>query len=195
MKSAYSQKQLDLHQWSKDYSKALYDWAFYKTGDKEIAEDLVQDCFAAAVEAYDRFAGRSKAKTWLFAILNRKIADHYRSKERKVYRHEDPYEAQAQQRIDQKFNAQGGWEEAHPSSEDWEDLHLLDREDFRAVLALCLDDLPLRWRTAITGKYLQEKTAEELRQELELSASNYWQIIHRAKLMLRDCFKLNWNPS
>jgi RNA polymerase sigma-70 factor (ECF subfamily) len=39
---------------------------------------------------------------------------------------------------------------------------------------------------------LSGKKGEEICQELEISTSNYWQIIHRAKLQLRDCVDNNW---
>jgi hypothetical protein len=37
-----------------------------------------------------------------------------------------------------------------------------------------------------------EKKTEIICQELELSTTNYWQIIHRAKLQLRHCLENKW---
>ena len=41
-------------------------------------------------------------------------------------------------------------------------------------------------------KYLAEKDAKEICQELGVSTTNFWQIIHRAKLQLRACVNKNW---
>ena len=37
-----------------------------------------------------------------------------------------------------------------------------------------------------------QKSGEEICQELEITPSNFWQIVHRAKLQLRDCIENNW---
>ncbi|MFA7327306.1 MAG: RNA polymerase sigma factor [Candidatus Kapaibacterium sp.] len=68
--------------WVELYSDQLYTWAFYKTSDKETAEDLVQETFLAAINSFEKFEGKSEPKTWLLSILKNKIADHFR----KVYR-------------------------------------------------------------------------------------------------------------
>ena len=36
-------------------------------------------------------------------------------------------------------------------------------------------------------KYLKEKDSALICQELGITATNYWQQLHRAKLKLRDC--------
>ena len=64
--------------WVEAYSDKLYSWCLHKTSSKEIAEDLVQDTFMAAFQAINKFEGKSDPKTWLFSILNNKIADHFR---------------------------------------------------------------------------------------------------------------------
>ncbi len=64
--------------WVQLYSDSLYSWALHKTSDKETAEDLVQETFLVAVKSFNKFKGDSNPKTWLFAILNNKINDHYR---------------------------------------------------------------------------------------------------------------------
>jgi RNA polymerase sigma-70 factor (ECF subfamily) len=51
---------------------------------------------------------------------------------------------------------------------------------------------PKKWNLCVKLKYLSGKRGEEICQELEISTSNYWQIIHRAKLQLRDCVGSNW---
>jgi RNA polymerase sigma-70 factor (ECF subfamily) len=43
------------------------------------AEDLTQETYLRAMRALPRFAARSSAKTWLFAIARRVAADHIRS--------------------------------------------------------------------------------------------------------------------
>ncbi|MGC9375130.1 MAG: sigma factor-like helix-turn-helix DNA-binding protein [Bacteroidales bacterium] len=56
----------------------------------------------------------------------------------------------------------------------------------------CLDALPAQWNTCVKLKYLMNKKSEEICQELDINPSNYWQIIHRAKVQLRDCVETKW---
>jgi RNA polymerase sigma-70 factor (ECF subfamily) len=58
---------------------------------------------------------------------------------------------------------------------------LLDNPDFNVIMEECMNDLPQKWKLAVTSKYLSEKT-EAICQELEITTSNYWQIVHRSKL-------------
>ncbi len=64
--------------WVEAFSDKMYLWTLYKTNSKETAEDLVQDTFLAAFQSIEKFEGKSEPKTWLFSILNNKIAEHFR---------------------------------------------------------------------------------------------------------------------
>ena len=181
-----------LSKWVESYSDELLSWAEYKLGAKNLAEDLVQDCFMAAYEAYDKFEGRSKAKTWLFAILNRKIADYYRSHQSDFKNYADPHIAKAEGQVQSFFTSDAHWENMVVDPV-WEDESaLLDHADFRAKFETCLDDLPILWQEVIKAKYLQNLKADEICQDLELTTTNYWQITHRAKLLLKKCIEIYW---
>jgi DNA-directed RNA polymerase specialized sigma24 family protein len=44
----------------------------------EVAQDLVQEAFLAALRSSEKFAGRSSERSWLCGILKNKIVDYYR---------------------------------------------------------------------------------------------------------------------
>ena len=50
------------------YSKSVYKYIFCLTGDKEIAEDIVQETFLVAVKNINKFEGKCKITTWLCQI-------------------------------------------------------------------------------------------------------------------------------
>ncbi len=174
--------------WVEAYSDNLYSWALYKTGSKEIAEDLVQETFLAACESLDKFKGKSEPKTWLFGILNNKIADHFR----KVYKTQKINDEENKVFFKKFFDESGNWiKEERPQA--WEnDEHLLDNEDFVKVLQVCLKELPDTWYSAIQLKFFEQKKGEIICQELQISTTNFWQILHRAKLQLRKCLQAKW---
>ncbi|MEM1413940.1 MAG: sigma-70 family RNA polymerase sigma factor [Myxococcota bacterium] len=63
-----------------DLEDALFRYARRRVASDEIARDLVQETWLAGLSSIDRFAGRASLKTWLTAILRRKIADVYRGR-------------------------------------------------------------------------------------------------------------------
>ncbi len=176
-----------LHEWVETYTDELVRWAFYKVSDTRLAEDLVQDTFLAAAEKMDAFKGDSQPKTWLFSILNHKIIDHYRRKVKQPVSMNNPSS------LSDFFDETGTWHKnKRPHPWHTEEKSLLHDEEFLTVLKECLDALPEQWSTCVKLKYLMEKKGPEICQELDLSPTNLWQIIHRARLRLRECLELNW---
>lgn len=177
----------DLKAWVEAYTEDLYSWAYHKVSDPELAQDLVQDTFLVAAEKADDFKGDSTPKTWLYSILNHKIIDHYRKKVRQPVKMEN-------QLFSTFFDEGGDWKiEKRPGKwHEEEEGHLLDDIEFQRVLKECLDALPVKWSTCVKLKYLLSKKGEEICQELDITPTNFWQIIHRAKLQLRNCVEENW---
>ena len=62
----------------------LFRYARRRVATDELARDLVQETWLAALGGIDRFAGRSSLRTWLVSILRRKIVDSHRRKRPKV---------------------------------------------------------------------------------------------------------------
>lgn len=173
--------------WVDLYTDDMYSWAFHKISDKNIAEDLVQDTFMAAFQAMEKFSGKSDIKTWLFAILNNKIAGHFRKQFR------SPQAVSDKVNVADYFDANGEWnKEQRPR--DWDDdtINLLDNPEFNKILQACMGKLPANWSAALHLKYLEEKKGEQICQELGISATNFWQVLHRAKLQLRKCLENHW---
>jgi len=180
-----------IQSWVEAFSDKMYSWALYKTSSQETAEDLVQDTFLAACQAFEKFQGRSDPKTWLFGILNNKIADHFR----KAYRNPiDRKEGNTETSFfNNFFDEDGDWlKNERPQSWENEDVHLLDNKEFVKILQACLKELPDNWYAAINLKFLEEKKGEIICQELQVTPTNFWQILHRAKLQLRKCLQVNW---
>lgn len=187
-----------LEDWVHLFSDDLFRWAMYKTSDRETAEDLVQETFLAACNGFDNFHGKSKPKTWLFSIINHKITDFYRRQFRcpvinqshldDISTHYDV--------LENFFDSAGSWKvKARPS--EWQEIeeHLLDNSEFTGILNSCIKNLSKTSLLVMNLKYLKEKDGKEICQELRISPTNYWQIIHRAKIKLRHCLEQNWFKS
>ncbi len=177
--------------WAGQFESSMLAWAYQKTNDHEMAADIVQETFMAAFQAYDSFKGRSNPKTWLFSILKNKITDYYRKK----YRMEAVSgPAAAEHVLENTFDADQGWK-TDKQPRHWEESsqeELLDNEQFRKVLAFCMKRLPQLWHTAVQLKYLDERNGPAICEDLGITQSNFWQILHRAKLQLRECITNEW---
>lgn len=183
---------LDFESMVTRFSDDLFRWALYKVSNKELAEDLVQETFFSAFKNLEKFKGDSSPKTWLFTILNNKIIDHYRKSAKQEIRIDTNESSQMLGVTDSFFDENGKWLESERAYDWGNDFHLLDDEDFRRIMDLCMNDLPGNWKKAVSFKYILEKESQEICQELNISLSNYWQVIHRAKLLLKKCLEINY---
>jgi RNA polymerase sigma-70 factor (ECF subfamily) len=177
-----------LQQWVNLYAADLYRRAYYLTSQRETAEDLVQETFLAATQQFRQFSGKSSPKTWLLGILNHKVADYFRLRFRQRPAQETELSAN-----DTYFTESGAWRiEAWPS--EWDDTpdNLLDIPEFGRVFEECLEHLPATWHDVLLLKFIEAKKSDEICQGLGLSTTNYWQIIHRAKLQMRHCLEQLW---
>jgi RNA polymerase sigma-70 factor (TIGR02943 family) len=182
---------LNSDNWVKNYADYLYHFAFYRVGDEEAANDLVQDTFLSALENEHTYAGRSSELTWLTVILRNKIIDHYRkkasglnSKTRLSNFEEDNVDY---------FGEDGIWKpEFAPKPFGSDGHHRLVMKEFYTILEFCLQKLPPLWMAAFKMKHLDEEKTATICQSLRVTLSNYFVIIHRAKLNLRECLQKNW---
>lgn len=164
----------------RDHTQGMLRFTINRVKDAQVAEDLVQTAFIAAWEGRHRFIGQSSKRTWLYSILKNKLADHYR----KHYR--DPVIHDPGSVDHDRFDANGRWRpEDRPTP--WPEEEGENKEALQRYLAKCLKELPESWRAAIEMKFLRGDDASAICQELGITATNYWQQIHRAKLKLRDC--------
>lgn len=160
-----------IKKWVELYSDQLYSWAYHKTSDKEVTEDLVQETFLAAVHSFHQYKEKSEPKTWLLAILKNKIADNFR----KVYRKNGSKIVS----IDKFFGNNGDWliNQRPQKWEEEDEQHLLDDIDFKGTLTDCLGKLPAKGRISILSKFIEGKKSDEICQELNISTTHYWQIM------------------
>ncbi|MBK6884029.1 MAG: sigma-70 family RNA polymerase sigma factor [Flavobacteriales bacterium] len=173
--------------WVKSHTGDLVRYARSRVKDPDTADDLVQLTFVSAWQGMEKFARESSPRTWLFSILKHKLADHYR----KAYsegQHLSGIEI-ADDDPTITFAPNGRWTStSRPTVTD----HAFDQDEKERLdraLVHCLEHLPDNLRAAVEMKYLLEKDGKEIQRTLGISATNYWQQLHRAKLKLRKCIE------
>lgn len=173
--------------WLDEYGDQLYRFAYSKLKNEETAEDMVQETLLSAVKAFDTFQAKASVKTWLFTILKNKIIDHVRKTKRRIKENKevDVNDDKGQ------FNRAGIWSVFVPNWAREPDKVLQDK-DFSNTLESCVDKLKDKPKKALMLSINSDFTSEEICNALDISSSNLWVILHRARLQLRECLEKNW---
>ncbi|AMR30937.1 RNA polymerase subunit sigma-24 [Mucilaginibacter sp. PAMC 26640] len=182
---------LEPKKWVKAYADYLYMYAVTRVSNEEQARDLVQETFLAGLQSMRNFAGKSSERTWLTGILKNKIIDVYRKKASGLKTLEL---INAEGDMADFFREDDGhWKKEHsPKHFGIDNYDPLAGKEFNTILQRCMEKLPALWRTVFMMKHLDDAPTDMVCSELRITASNYWVIIHRAKLNLRACLQKNW---
>jgi RNA polymerase sigma-70 factor (ECF subfamily) len=58
----------------------VFRYAYSRTGDTQVAEDITAQTFLAAIESFNQYRGDGHLVSWLFGITRNKLNDHFRQK-------------------------------------------------------------------------------------------------------------------
>lgn len=182
--------ELDPESWVDHYGDILYRYALTRLRDPAQAEDAVQEALFAALKARSTFSGKSSVQTWLFSILKHKVVDMIRAECR-----ENQLRVRADEtRLEGFFRADGHYKAA---PQVWKSNPRTDAEhrEFWHQMRRCLDGAPKRLRQIFAMRELDGMEREEICKIMAISTSNYWVMLHRARLALRACLERHWgNP-
>jgi RNA polymerase sigma-70 factor (ECF subfamily) len=178
---------LNPDKWVNLYADYLFNYTISRINNHDLAKDLVQDTFFAGLNAMANFQGKASERTWLIAILKRKIIDHYR----KI--NSAKGKAEIKMNFYKNGEREGEWiEERAPSNWRNETDKNIENEELNLILEQCIDALPEKFGMVFRMKTIQEFETEEICKELDITSSNLWVIIHRARTQLRKCMEDNW---
>jgi RNA polymerase sigma-70 factor (ECF subfamily) len=177
--------------WVDQYGDILFRFALQRVRDAGVAEELVQETFLAAMRGRDRFKGQSTEKTWLFGILKHKIVDHYR---RRKYDRSDVNIEELAETTDEFFSDNGKWR-IRPTSWDTNPVKAYEQKEFMDTFYQCLSRMPQRLADAFVHREVVGLSTEEICKVMDITASNCWVMLYRARMLLRRCLETNWTQS
>jgi RNA polymerase sigma-70 factor (ECF subfamily) len=173
-----------------DHGECLYRYALVRVRKPEVAEDLVQETFLAAVRGYEKFGGRSSERSWLVGILKNKIVDHFRKLGRETSFTDMEFLADE---FSEKFVSIGFWNhDLGPREWKPEPDEVMHRTEFWQVLGDCLSKLPEKIRAVFTMREMDGVPSKEICAILAITDRNLWVMLHRARMALRECLEMNW---
>lgn len=194
---SFSEKNiLEPEKWIDRYGDILFNYTITRINKREVAEDLVQETFFSAYKARESFQQEASEKTWLISILKRKIIDHYRKKstqnELSIF-DKDSKDDFMNHFFDKESGYEGHWTDSSSPQEWRKDFQTsVESDEFNVILKNCLSKLSGKTSAVFTLKNMEDLDSDEICKELQISPSNYWVLMHRAKLQLRECMEKNW---
>jgi RNA polymerase sigma-70 factor (ECF subfamily) len=166
-------------------------FAHLHLSDRHLAEDAVQEALAGALQGAQRFAGRAALKTWVFAILKHKVADLLRHKQRVVDASSLLKEGEDDPGAE-LFTERGHWlKEATPQTWHCPEASL-SQQQFWAVLEVCLDGMPPAQARVFMMREFMGFETQEICDTVQVSQANFFVMMHRARLRLRECLDQRW---
>ena len=178
---------IDPNKWVDAYSDYLFNYTITRVNDRNTAQDIVQDTFFAGLKSMKNFKGEASERTWLVSILKRKIIDHYRKMNSKKGK------AEVRMSYNNDTESEGDWLEervADPFDKTAEDR--IENTELGLAIHDCLGKLPVKQAQIFKMKTIQGFETEAICNELNITASNLWVIIHRARTAMAACLKENW---
>lgn len=159
-------------------SANVYNVALKLLGDKQEAEDVLQETFLSAFEAIDRFEGRSRLSTWLYRIAyNASLMRLRKRRQMTTFSLDRP-----------PPEDNGGSEPISHHLVDWStvpDDQLLTAEA-RQVMDSAIAELPESLRSAFVLRDIQGLSGAETAEILGITIQAVKNRLHRARLTLRD---------
>ena len=173
--------------WIDSYADYLFNYAVARVSDAEIAKDLVQETFFAGLKSAKNYKGDAAERTWLVAILKRKVIDHYR----KI--NSNKGKAEVRINYSSSSDSEGDWLEEQVA-DPFSKLENSPMENQELGLAIqgCIAKLPEKQATVFKMKTIQGISTEDICNELGINPSNLWVMIHRSRTALMSCLNDNW---
>ena len=154
------------------YDKALHHHIYRMVRTKGEVEDLVQESFIKAFSALTSYSSDYAFSTWLYKIATNHTIDYLRKKKLPTFSIDKPIQTK-----------DGNLEYEVPDITYRPDRHVV-ADQRRALIQQAIDSLPEKYHRGIVLRHQQEKSYEEIAQELDLPLGTVKAHIFRARKLL-----------
>ncbi len=167
---------LDFEVEALSYMDQLYAAALRMTRNSADAEDLVQETFAKAFAAQDKFTPGTNLKAWLYRIQTNAFINSYRKKQR------EPKRTDADTVEDWQLASAAQHQSAGLASAEEQALDALGDNEIRDALAELSDD----FRMAVYLSDVEGFAYKEIAEIMDTPVGTVMSRLHRGRRMLRD---------
>lgn len=174
------------------HHSALIRMAMGYVSDREVAEEVVQDTWAAVIEGLGRFEGRSSLRTWIFGIMIHKAKDRgVREKRHTTFSSFESVDDISDETIDpSRFHQSGEWAGhwAFPP-QPWDDQtpeKLLASQQAVDAMNRAIEVLPQAFKDVLILRDVEGIDAKKICEILKITATNLYVRLHRARERVRQ---------
>jgi len=147
------------------YFEKVYSYVAYRlAGDSELAKDVTQEVFLAALKALADFRGEGSVLTWLRSIARNKVADHFRA-------------------LDAPHPPTPG------SRADDTAIGLSPDEQRAVAVSLVMQQLPSSYAELLEEKYLEGLSVREIAKRKKMTEKAVESALSRARQAFRETFQ------
>lgn len=146
-----------------DCSESLRNIIYYKCGDLNLAEDIIQDAFIKLWKNCKKVVFY-KAKSYLFTVANNNLLNHI-----------------AHKKVVLKYE-----QKPHTELNDQDPQFLIEEKEFMAKLKKAIDDLPEKQRETFLLSRIDKKSYKEIAEITGVSVKAIEKRIHYALVSLRE---------
>jgi RNA polymerase sigma factor (sigma-70 family) len=146
------------------YGPAVFGYLAAWLGNRQLAEEILQDVMLAAWKSAPGFRGESKVLTWLLTIARNRAINAQRRRTPTLVSLDDTFELQGQ---------------------DTGPLEKIERHARSAAVRRALRSLPDQQREILILTFYHQLTGPEIAEVLDISLGTVKSRLHRAKEMLR----------
>lgn len=172
VKEALAGSQEAFSQLMEKYRNPIHHHIYRMVRDKRQVEDLVQEIFIKAFSSLASYSTNYAFSTWLYKIATNHTIDYLRRKKLSTLS------------IDQPLKTKDGELEYElPDSTYRPDRHIVE-DQRRLLIQEAIDSLPPKYYRVIMLRHQQEKSYEEIAQELDLPLGTVKAHIFRARELL-----------
>jgi RNA polymerase sigma-70 factor (ECF subfamily) len=158
--------------------------------DRCLAENLVRDTLLVVTQQRARYRGDATLLTWSIAILRNKVADWYRSPDRRRMARTDMADGLPAGAVETPHAGAAADPDPAPAWQQPERQE--EQRQMMSVLERCIACLsPMIGRVFVMREWLGYETYEIV-ERLQISEANCRTMLHRARLALRACMQRDW---
>jgi len=180
-------RKCDPRRWVDEHRECLYFYALKRVRTPEVAEDLLQETFLAGIRSLAKFERRSSERSWLVGILKNKIYDYLRMARRETSFTDMAGDASSTLNVADRLNLANNEQKWNTEAEE-----VRHRVEFWRTMDDCLSRLPKRHAIVFMLRELDGMSTREICQTVSISESNFWVMLHRARIALRQALERNW---
>jgi len=171
---------------------ALVRFALVFLPNRALAEEAVQDAWAAVLDGLPSFEGRSSLRTWIFRILANRAKTRLIRETRSV-----PFSSLKGFDLDEpavdptRFSSNRGWAEPPAGgNDDGPEKRLMHKEAIRC-LEQAMQELPPNQRAVVTLRDVEGMESDEVCHVLGVGETNQRVLLHRGRSKLRRALEVH----